>query len=239
MRCSDLRSRALRAAGLPTVGVAMVACVLCAVPNARAATYKWVDDQGIVHYTDKIPVEAVNKGNVELNKQGLPVKKNDPPLTAEQRRAKELEEERQKLALRQREEIERRDRALLNTYTTESEIDLARARALTTIDSQLVSAQAYTTQLTKRKLELEQKKSALNGKPVPAAMERELDTIDSELGKQSELVATKKKEATIITARYDADKQRWQELRAAVDASNAARAANGTAAAAVPATNKK
>ena len=224
---------------------ALVAGTLGAAPLVEAATYKWVDDQGIVHYTDKIPLEAVNKGNTELNKQGLQVKKNDPALTPEQRRAKDLEDDRQKLLVKQREDVERRDRALLNTYTTEGEIDLARSRALTTIDSQVASAQSYTTQLTKRKLELEQKKTALGGKPVPAAMERELGTIDTELEKQNELMASKKKEATMVTARYDADKQRWQELRAAAEVNNAARAnsaaraANVVPAVAVPPTAKK
>jgi hypothetical protein len=203
---------------------AALCAALFAASSAHAATYKWVDDQGIVHYTDKIPLEAVNKGNTELNKQGLQVKKNDAALTPEQRRAKELEDERQKLLVKQREDVERRDRALLNTYTTEGEIDLARSRALTTIDSQIVSAQAYTTQLSKRKLELEQRKTALGDKPVPAVIERELGTIDTELEKQNELMSSKKKEAALVTARYDADKQRWHELRLAAEVSNAARA---------------
>ena len=55
-----------------------------------------------------------------------------------------------------------------------------------------------------------------------------LARIDAELEKQSDLVTTKKKEATNVTARYDADKQRWQELRAASEASKTARASNAT-----------
>ena len=37
-------------------------------PAAAATTYKWVDDQGIVHYSDKIPPEAVNKVRAETSK---------------------------------------------------------------------------------------------------------------------------------------------------------------------------
>ena len=71
-------------------------CVLALRPTRprRATTYKWVDDQGVVHYTDKLPPEAVNKGSVELNKQGVPIKKIEPALTPEQRRARDAEEER-------------------------------------------------------------------------------------------------------------------------------------------------
>lgn len=204
---------------LPVFGLLGVAVLLLAAPHARAATYKWVDEKGVIHYTDKIPPEAVNKGNVEINKHGVAVKRTDPAPTAEQRRAREQEEIRQQQLAREREEIDRRDRALLATYTTESEIDLARNRALSTIDAQVQGASKYTTLLTKRKVELDAKKSALGDKPVPMVLERELANIDSELQKQEALIAAKKKEVAVVNARYDLDKKRWAGLRAQAEAS--------------------
>jgi hypothetical protein len=197
----------------------LVAALLLAVSPARAATYKWVDEKGVVHYTDKIPPEAVNKGNVEINKQGVTVRKTEPALTPEQRRARELEELRQQQLAREREEIDRRDRALLAIYTTESEIDLARRRALSTIDAQMQGASNYSTLLSRRKVELDAKKAALGGKPVPLVLERELANIDVELQKQVELIATKTKEIAVVNARYDLDKKRWSDLRAQAEAS--------------------
>ena len=194
-----------------------LALALCA-PLAYAATYKWTDDQGVVHYTDKIPPEAVNKGSVQLDKQGVPVKRIDPAPTAEQRKAKADEEERQKQLAKEREIVERRDRALLSTYTMESEIDLARKRALSTIDQQIQSSTAYSTQLNKRRDELEAKKAALGDKPVPPVIERELTNINSELAKQADLVAARQKDVILVNARYDADTKRWRELRAATEA---------------------
>ena len=67
--------------------------------------YKWVDDKGVVHYTDKIPPEAVDKANTELSKEGIPVKKTDKVLTPEQRRAIAEEQEKKRLAARQVEEV--------------------------------------------------------------------------------------------------------------------------------------
>ncbi len=128
-----------------TVAALALAALILSANAARAATYKWVDDQGVVHYTDKMPPEAINKGSIELNKQGVAIKKNDPALTPEQRRAREAEEERARQVAKAREEIQRKDRALLQSYTTESEIDLSKKRALGTIDAQIQSAQAYVT----------------------------------------------------------------------------------------------
>ena len=197
-----------------------LAAVVLAVAAAPApgAMYKWVDEKGMVHYSDKMPPEAVDKGNVEFNKQGIPVKRNDPAPTADQKRAKAAEEERQRVLAREQEVVDRRDRALMQSYTTEDEIELARHRALGTIDTQLQSAQAYSVQLTKRRQELEGRRKAFGDKPVPPAIEHELENIGSELAKQDAFISEKKRETAAVTARYDADKQRWRELRAIADA---------------------
>jgi len=228
---SQVRSRtAASARALAAAAALGAALFVLTSPHARATTYKWVDDQGVVHYTDKMPPEAVNKGSVELNKQGIPIKKNDPALTPEQRKAREADEERQRQGAQQRAEVERRDRALMQSYTTEAEIDLARKRALGTIDAQVQSAQAYSTQLTKRKVQLDTQRAAAGDKAVSPVIERELTNIDDELAKQADLIAGKRREADTVNARYDADKQRWQTLKAISEANAAAAAAGGTTA---------
>jgi hypothetical protein len=207
-------------------GQLVLATLLVALaPCAAAATYKWVDEKGVVHYTDKIPPEAVEKSNVQLDKNGVPVKRTDAAPSAEQKRAKAEEEARAKQQearakqlAKDRELVDRRDRALLSTYTMESEIDLARRRALATIDQQIQSSTAYTTQLSKRREELEAKKTAVQGQPVPPVLEREVANLDTELARQADLVAAKQKEVFLVNLRYDADLKRWRELRANTEA---------------------
>jgi hypothetical protein len=200
-------------------GQLVLATLLVALaPCAAAATYKWVDEKGVVHYTDKIPPEAVEKSNVQLDKNGVPVKRTDAAPSAEQKRAKAEEEARAKQLAKDRELVDRRDRALLSTYTMESEIDLARRRALATIDQQIQSSTAYTTQLSKRREELEAKKTAVQGQPVPPVLEREVANLDTELARQADLVAAKQKEVFLVNLRYDADLKRWRELRANTEA---------------------
>jgi hypothetical protein len=224
---ASLEGGALRMLGLL---LALLALAIVVVPSARAATYKWVDEKGVVHYTDKIPPEAINKGNVQLDKHGVPVKRTDPAPTPEQRKAKADEESRQQQLTREREMVDRRDRALLATYTTESEIELARKRALFTIEQQVQSSTAYTVQLNKRKAELEQRKAAPDNKAKSLVQERELANIDTELAKQADLVAAKQKEIILVNARYDTDTKRWRELRAATEAQMNASAAAAAAA---------
>ena len=202
-----------------------IAIAIAGSPSpARGATYKWVDDKGVVHYTDKIPNEALTKGSTMLDKQARPVKRIDPPPTAEQIRAREAEEENRRLIAKVSEEVARRDRALISSYTTESEIDLARSRSLGTIDGQIESSLAYAQQLARRREELDKQKTKLAGKPMPAALEREFEGNESETEKTAALLEQKRRERAGVVARYDADKSRWRELRAIADASAAAAA---------------
>ena len=204
------------------------AATLMATNPAGAATYKWVDEKGVVHYSDKMPSDAVDKASVELNTQGIPIKKTDKALSPEQRRAIEQDAERQRQAERAREEIARRDRALVASYTSEAEIDLARNRSLQTINSVVQSSQAYTEQLSKRKADVEIKKVESQGKPVVAVLDRELESIETELARQVDLIVLKKRETAAIIAKYDADKQRWRELVAAKVANDPAKSASAT-----------
>src|SRR6058998_488174 len=97
----------------------LLALAYTASRDARAVTYKWVDDKGIVHYSDKMPADAVNRAHVELDRQGVAFKKIDPALTAEQVRARAADVDRQRQEAKEQELFARRDKALLASYTRE------------------------------------------------------------------------------------------------------------------------
>ena len=192
--------------------LAALALAFAALRDAHAGTYKWTDDKGVVHYADKMPADAVNRANAQLNEQGMTYKRTEAALTPEQIQAKYGDAEKQRQALRDKEVAQRRDNALVASYSKEQDIDLARARAINTIDGQLQSARVYVGQLTKRQQDLVEKKIAAGAKGLPPAVERELESIDRELAKTNEFIASKKTESMAVAAKYDADMQRWREL---------------------------
>jgi Domain of unknown function (DUF4124) len=215
MKCSQVATRLIASVAI---------CFAFGAQSAIAAgLYKWTDDKGAVHYSDQMPPDAVNKGTTVFDKQGRPVKKIDAAPTPEQLKAKEQDDERQKAAARQRDDQARKDMALLQTYTNESEIELARNRAVSAVAVQIKSAETYTADLTRRQQEIEKQKAALAGKPMTPALETELSSLNDELGRQGRLLAQKKDELANINARYDVDKRRWQEIKA--DQARAAAAA--------------
>lgn len=202
--------------------VTTAAPALCVA--AGATTYKWIDDQGVVHYSDKVPPEAVGKGATVLDKQGRPVKKIDPALTPEQLKAKAAADEEQRAQARVQEDQARKDRALMQSYTTEAEIDVAKNRAVTTLDAQIKSAQAYSVDLTRRQQDLMKKKANLGDKPVPIDLERDLTNVDVELSREATLIKQRQEELAAVTAKYDTEKKRWREIKSDQQRSAAAAA---------------
>jgi len=126
----------------------VTAITLCfLVPLASQAqetrTYRWVDDEGIVHYGDSIPPEFAEKPKQVLNEHGVTIQHLAGRKTEEQiedeRAAKEMEVQ---LGLQLR-----ADQALLATYINVEEITMHRDRRI-----ELFQAQARVTELYLRNL---------------------------------------------------------------------------------------
>lgn len=200
----------------PALSCLLVAAAMLSALPSRAETYKWIDKEGRVQYTDRLPAEAASRGNVELNKQGMPKKITDPALTPEQRRIleekQEQEQQQQRAALRQ----QYQENALLSSYTSENDIDLARRRNLALVGAGILSAEARIKALHRRTAVLEKEKLFYEKKPLPEKLKRELANIDAEIPKQHALIAQRNEDALAINSRYEEQKVRFRELKAQI-----------------------
>ena len=180
-----------------------------------AKMYKWVDEQGKTHYGDSIPPQYAGQGSTELSKKGLVIKKTDPALTPEQRKAQEEELAQKKEAERKKEEQARRDRALINTYTTEKEIDLVRNRNLQQGELQLQGMEVRIKQIQPRLDQARKQAETFTAKkqPVPVYLQQELQEAENETQRLQEMVKQRRQEMDAIRARFEDDKKRFRELR--------------------------
>jgi len=179
---------------------------------ASAKTYKWVDDKGVTHYGETIPPEYANKNNVELDK-GRTVKKTDI-LTPEERRANEAVEARKRVDEEAVLELKRRDKALVNTYSNEQEIDLARSRNLQQVDARVNSINSQIKLAKDNLLGLQKEADGLNkaGKKIPPSLHEDMQVLQSRLTKLQQDQEKVTSEKAALEARYDADKARYKEL---------------------------
>jgi hypothetical protein len=128
--------------------------------------YQWTDDKGVVHYGDSVPPEYAKADRNVLNNQGVHVGFEQGELTPEQRAEKARLAAEAEQAKRQREEIARRDKMLLETYLSVSDIEDLRNRRLELLESQIKVTELYLANLRKRLLTLQDEAS--NYKPYTA-----------------------------------------------------------------------
>ena len=157
-------------------GISALAAALGATAVHAGKLYKWTDEKGVVHYSETLPSEAKDRSNTEIDKKGRELRKNDAALTPAQIKAIQDDKERRKSEEKQLAEQRRRDNALLNTYTTEAEIDGARDRAISgatqsmqAIEARLKTARGKIDALRKQMADWKAK-----GKPVPDSLKDEL-----------------------------------------------------------------
>lgn len=181
--------------------------------SVQAQTFKWVDEKGITHYGDSIPPEYKDRGNVEMSKRGVPVKKNAAAPTAEERKVLEEEERKQKEAKYREAEQKRKDLALMNTYTSEQEIDVTRERNIRQVEIRIKSAQERMNEIRGR---ISQQQQALKtASQNPAMMQdltRSISDNEKKINDIEVSVVQYKVEIDMLSARYESEKARFREL---------------------------
>jgi len=187
-----------------------------AAAQQKGALVCWKDKAGkTVGCGDKVPPEYQDNANRVLNQRGVTVNQADAALTAEQRQAQNADAEQKKAEAKKREETARRDRALLDSFTEEKEIDLKRARDIQQIEINISAQQSNIKSMTERQNELRVKIDEFKktGKPAPAPLQQEFDKLTADIAKNQTHILEKRKEIVEKNQEYDAMKKRFIELK--------------------------
>lgn len=188
-------------------------CLLC-VPPVFAKSIKCVDSKGITHYGDTIPPECADKAVTEIDDKGLPLKENPANMTPEERRAMEAEVQKQAEVAQKEKDQRRHDSALLSTYASVAEIDMARDRnvqqislSLTNIETRLKSAQDKLAQLN-----AQADGFTRTSKPLPPDLDQNIKSSKNEISDLEVERVQKQQDLSTMKAKYDADRKRYMEL---------------------------
>lgn len=197
--------------------IGVMALVMCAAAPAWAAKqmYKWVDEKGKVHYGDTIPPEYAKDGSKELTKSGRVVKETPAAATPAQLRAREEEMAREKEEKQKADEQKRKDKALLASYTTVGEIDLAEKRNAEAIDLQIKSNELRIKSVQGRLDGLKGQEAGFvaRKRPVPPDLAADIKQAESEIDHLRGNIADANRDKDALRARYAADRKRYMELK--------------------------
>jgi DNA repair exonuclease SbcCD ATPase subunit len=164
---------------------------------------KWTDEKGVVHYGDVLPTKAVGRSNAELNQSGIVVKKNQ-----------EYSSKNQEESLVNTEQV-RKDSALLASYSSIQEIDLALKRNLSSEENFLTGLmQSFEdTQTVLNKKRALKEKLQSNQQVVPSYLDDEIQANQKRIGYLDAEIKRKKQAIVEITQRFNNYKVRYAELR--------------------------
>lgn len=200
------------------VVILTTALALAAAPAAAQQPqrlFKCKDSKGKTYYTQTPPAECLGKEMDELSKQGTVVKKREAVLTPEQLAAREAEEKRKNEEDALAKEEKRKNQALLNTYSSEKDIEDGRARALKQAAEATKDIEKRIAETQKRAQKLAAEKEFYAKKPMPKKLQDDIRNNEIELKGQQDTLAGKKKELGGINAKYDEDKRRYLQLTGA------------------------
>ena len=193
---------------------ALVAGLVQTVPATGANSgklYRWVDDHGHAHYGDTLPADAGVRGSAELGKSGQVMKRSESLQERNARLAAEAEAARIK---KEKDEQNRVDRTLLETFASANEIDLARDRALEFHRMAIRSAKIRMSQVADNQKEVNARAAEIikQRKDLPPYLKSQIDANQAELDSLIRVVQANQDAMADVTAKYDADKARYREL---------------------------
>ncbi len=180
-----------------------------------AKLYKWVDENGKVFYSDKIPPKANKGAHSQLDKEGMTIKQTGAAKTAE-----EIEQERELERLRKEKEAviakqKAQDRVLLKTFRSEDDMILARDGKIRSVDN-YINITRGNIKRSKEKLAIMQSQAAERekaGKIVSPKFKEDMETIKRQINQSyASIVAREQKKEDIREAYYN-DIRRFRVLK--------------------------
>jgi len=190
----------------------LVTSLVLTTSFASAGLYRWVDDKGEVHFSDKVPVAASKKAHTKLDKSGISQKELDPEAKIALQKKHELaalekaEEDRINKIIRiKRAEVRKRDQYLLFTYENKGEL-------VTSFETKIKMLKGNTAILSAHNERLKNKISKLKSKIQSKESELKIVNITQTIEQYKKALDDNKQELASLKTNYKIDLVRYTEL---------------------------
>lgn len=194
------------------ISLALPALAGAADPAAGGGRIKKCQDaSGKWHYGDTAAKECARSKVIELSEQGLKRKEIAAPLTEEELKQREAQREELARQKQEAEERRRRDEMLLSSYGHEDDIIYARDRKLAVLEANIKAAEETVKQL-RAALERMQAQRPGGGKGAEE-VDKNIARTREQIARHEAAIAAKRQEQEQIRKQYQADLERYRELK--------------------------
>ncbi len=190
-------------------------------PTVDAAKmFKWVDENGQIRYSDRLPASQVKKKHQQLNRQGVVVSttddaRSDEEIAAEAEAKLKAEQEAAEAA-RLKAIQDQKDQVLLLTFSSEQELSLAREKRIGDIDS-VISLINKSIESTREKLDKLQHNADTiylsQGKEVPGGLAQKIEQFTRKIENRNRQLEQKQAEKSKINQQFEIDLARYRHLK--------------------------
>jgi hypothetical protein len=178
--------------------------------------YRWVDDDGNVHYSDKVPPEASGQARNVMNERGITVDVKAAALNAEQI-AEERRLARQRAEQRQIAEARAaRDRVLMQTFGSVDDMEMTRDGKIAAVEaliritsSNINGLRQSLSQVAGQAAEYER-----SGRPVPDRLRKRMNELRERIRQNEKFIEERRAEQDDIRLQFERDIERFRELKA-------------------------
>ncbi|MEZ5568476.1 MAG: hypothetical protein R3E54_09085 [Halioglobus sp.] len=206
-------------ASAPAWALSLV-CLLAFAPLLEARElYRYRNDQGNVVVDYQVPAEYVGKGYEVLNDEGMVIRVVPRELTEEEKKAADAQKKLEEAARAEQERLRQWDESLMLRYSTVADIEAARERALSNLRIRLSILKGNRRSL-KQKIENYQAEAAdieRSGRQVDMARLRAIEELQEEIGATERAIADRKREIEDVSAAYQTDIERFEQLLEVVE----------------------
>jgi hypothetical protein len=208
-----------------SIVVGAIAAALWAPPAHAAEVYRWVDENGEVHYSESLPPDHRDRGHDVLNQQGIVVDQDQkltptpPPMVPQKEEPQDLPRDasglpRPKALYSETEMQQRMDNFLMLRYGSEQEILEAMNVEIKQLnyDRRLLEGSRASTDRAFRgqiRVAAEHQRAGL---PIDAETTREISKLRKDLAKNSRSLQGLQQREESIRADFDKQLERYRYL---------------------------
>lgn len=186
---------------------------ICIAPGAHATIFMCKDASGRTLTSDRPIPECADRAVREYGKHGVVKRELPAPLTAEQKREKQLQEDKKKAEQLAADEQKKSDRALTARYRSEDDITAARKRDTGVISDQITQQKKALSVAEQDWQEAQASVAAQKKKGVvPAGMQYKHDRAEQSVRDLKVRISDSEVELAQVHAKYDVTLQRYREI---------------------------
>jgi len=209
----------MRKINITTVSITLLLLLTLPLSAMGGKLYRWVDDEGRVQYSDRVPPTQQTKGHSRLDESGVELEKVKAARSKEEVEAelarekalKRLRAEQQRLIDKQK----AADRVLLRTFRSEDDIKMARDGKLTAIDVHIQVIRGNIKRLKNRFEDLQKGAADLErqGKKPSQHYLDDMTSLRQQIKDAYASIIVKERDKDTIWANHEDDLQRFRSLK--------------------------